>query len=80
MHWIFLGWMVSRLFALDFGYTTMDRSSGEWTTMEGGSGQPPTIAEGGSGQPPTIAYEGGSGQPPALTTLEGGSGQPPTRF
>jgi hypothetical protein len=55
MTWIFLGWVVARILAVDVA------------GMEGGSGQPPTALEGGSGQPPQVrTMEGGSGQPPKL--------------
>jgi len=62
MTWIFIGWMLSRLFVLDFAPVATDPATDGWS-MEGGSGQPPSALEGGSGQPPS-KLEGGSGQPP----------------
>ncbi len=67
MTWIFVGWMVSRLFILD-GDRTMGPRAG-WTmdgtsqVMDGGNGQPPQVMDGGNGQPPKV-MDGSNGQPP----------------
>jgi len=74
MTWIFIGWMLSRLFVAD-PFSTQP-VSGDWT-LDGGTGQPPSALDGGTGQPPS-ALDGGTGQPP--NKLDGGTGQPPTRL
>jgi hypothetical protein len=71
MTWIFVGWMISRLFVLN-GDGTMGPARG-WT-MDGTDAQPAQVMDGGGGQPPTV-MDGGGGQPP--TVMDGGGGQPP---
>lgn len=50
MTWIFIGWMLSRLFVAD--PFALEPVSGDWT-LDGGTGVPPTKMDGGTGVPPT---------------------------
>jgi len=74
MTWIFIGWMLSRLFVAD--PFALEPVSGDWT-LDGGTGVPPTKMDGGTGVPPTT-LDGGTGVPP--TKMDGGTGVPPTRL
>lgn len=74
MTWIFIGWMLSRLFVGD--PFAVEPVSGDWT-LDGTGGQPPQTLDGTGGQPPQ-ALDGTGGQPPQK--LDGTGGQPPTRL
>jgi hypothetical protein len=73
MTWIFVGWMLARLFVMDpFGGPAVDG----WV-LDGAGGQPPQTLDGGGGQPPE-KLDGAGGQPPEK--LDGAGGQPPSRL
>jgi hypothetical protein len=51
MTWIFVGWMLSRLFVVGVD-STLENSDPQIEMMDGGVGQPPRALDGGVGQPP----------------------------
>jgi len=61
MTWIFLGWMLSRLFVL--GIDPVSPVSDGTVALDGTGGQQAQVMDGGVGQPPR-ALDGGVGQPP----------------
>ena len=62
MTWIFMGWMIARVFVMGMDPTSTSPSGAEM--MDGAGGQPPKVMDGAGGQPPKV-MDGAGGQPPA---------------
>ncbi len=62
MTWIFVGWMLSRLFVV--GIDPVSTNPDAALVDDGAGGQPPQGLDGSSGQPPQ-RLDGAGGQPPS---------------